>query len=429
MKKSARDDAWEKLFQKYDISEEVSKNGIFKITADQIKEFKEPRLMTYFDEYQSLPQVFKDKNLSLISVSRNEYLIGKFDLYAAIEYDEKTAPISIERIDLESLDPENLYNESSAILFAFNSLLLKSALETDDLSFTLNGRMSSQNFSFNVNLKDMREGKKGVEIIVVSNSQIEIDAGFESEDRIFIVEAKNRYVEQINLRQLYYPYKLWSKKVSKEVVPVFLVYTDSTFYIFVCKFEDPDSINSLKVLNASKYVIADERITMDDVNEVFSNVNPKLCTNVTFPQADKFERILDLMQLLFENTTMTTEEITQFFQFDVRQTSYYVTAASFLGIVERRARGVVSLTDLGKEIMRMPYRQKHKKIFSLIFEDVVFHDAYKYVKLNSDMPSKDFVANLIHRYYPPRKKEDSGTPNRRAGTVTSWLKWVLDQTE
>lgn len=43
------DNAWESLFEKYHIVEEISRNGAFGISASQIKEFREPRLMTKFD--------------------------------------------------------------------------------------------------------------------------------------------------------------------------------------------------------------------------------------------------------------------------------------------------------------------------------------------------------------------------------------------
>ena len=40
------DDKWKLLFDRYDIEKKVSESGHFYITADQIREYKEPRLMT-----------------------------------------------------------------------------------------------------------------------------------------------------------------------------------------------------------------------------------------------------------------------------------------------------------------------------------------------------------------------------------------------
>ena len=74
------DDKWRILFDKYRIEREIEKHGRFYITADQIREVKEPRLMTKFDTRESLPRVF-GKKISILPVSRGGYVLGEFDLY------------------------------------------------------------------------------------------------------------------------------------------------------------------------------------------------------------------------------------------------------------------------------------------------------------------------------------------------------------
>ena len=70
------EEKWEALFEKYRIREEVAAHGCFPITADQIREFKEPRLMTKFDTRESLPKVFG--RLGILPVTRGKYVIGDF---------------------------------------------------------------------------------------------------------------------------------------------------------------------------------------------------------------------------------------------------------------------------------------------------------------------------------------------------------------
>ena len=53
-------EAWQLLFDKYNILEEINQNGYFKITAKQINEYREARLMTKFDNSANLPELFKD---------------------------------------------------------------------------------------------------------------------------------------------------------------------------------------------------------------------------------------------------------------------------------------------------------------------------------------------------------------------------------
>ena len=57
---SLNQEAWVKLFDKHKIVEKINKDGRFTITADQIKESREPRLMTKFDHKYQLPPVFTE---------------------------------------------------------------------------------------------------------------------------------------------------------------------------------------------------------------------------------------------------------------------------------------------------------------------------------------------------------------------------------
>ena len=65
-------DAWEKLFKKYDIINKVKENKLFEISADQIKEFREPRLMTKFDSSFDLPELFEKNKLSILPIYQSQ---------------------------------------------------------------------------------------------------------------------------------------------------------------------------------------------------------------------------------------------------------------------------------------------------------------------------------------------------------------------
>ena len=57
------DIAWQTLFDRYDILGNIEKSGQFIISSNQIKEFREPRLMTKFDHKINLPTIFADNGL------------------------------------------------------------------------------------------------------------------------------------------------------------------------------------------------------------------------------------------------------------------------------------------------------------------------------------------------------------------------------
>ena len=75
---------WEDIFLDFDILNKIDKCGSFIITADDIRKYKEPRLMTKFDYSKQLPKVFKDNKLGILPIKNGEYIIGKYNLFKNI---------------------------------------------------------------------------------------------------------------------------------------------------------------------------------------------------------------------------------------------------------------------------------------------------------------------------------------------------------
>src|SRR4028119_2047681 len=222
-KKKANDRAWETLFQTHKILEEVARNGCFEIEAAQINKQRESRLMAKFDHSVNLPDIFRENHLSILPISRSKYVIGKFDTHLKVKYDSE---IEIIHFDLppgiESIDYTNLYSESSALHCAFNIGIIDD-LFGEKTAYTVSGRMSTESFDFNI----INSLANKAYSIKVKNSQCEIDAGFESENYFVLIESKKYAIYDFLMRQLYYPYRLWSKKITKkEVIPVVMTYSD-----------------------------------------------------------------------------------------------------------------------------------------------------------------------------------------------------------
>lgn len=181
------DEKWEILFEKYNIENEIKKNGLFYITADQIREVKEPRLMTKFDTRESLPSVF-GKEISILPVTRGKYVLGEFDLYQ--EFPEMVSDIkqmTSAKIPeyYETIDINDIRSEASAINVMSIAGILDDFLGENDMVQTVSGRMGSGSFAFNVSdfKKTTPIGEKPY--IIVQNSQVEIDGGFENPNVFF----------------------------------------------------------------------------------------------------------------------------------------------------------------------------------------------------------------------------------------------------
>jgi hypothetical protein len=417
----AIDKAWKLLFERHNIAAKVACNGYFQIKASEINTVKEARLMAKFDESVQLPDIFKINNLSILPISRREYIIGPFQTHEKIIYPKcKPTPVAIP--DLATIDHTNLYSEASALLFAYNSGIIQDMLNSSDIHYTVNCRMSSGSFEYLINNKgDLPKSQK----IIVQNTQIEIDAGYEFNNGFCIVEAKNVAVEEMLVRQLYYPYRLWKSKITKPVIPVFMVFSNDVFHLFQYTFEDINCYNSIKLISYNAYTFANETISLSEITEIWKSI--KICNEpeVTFPQADTFMRIIDLLSILFEHG-LTRDEVTMKYEFDPRQTSYYIAACDYLNFIERskniNGETEYQLSIETRNIMTLSYKQKKLALVKRILERPVFNKAFGYIIQNNKIPNKKEVCDIMQSANLAISKTTIG---RRSSTVISWIDWIL----
>lgn len=416
------DKCWDKLFEKYDIRNKVDKEGLFFISADQIKEVKEPRLMTKFDTKESLPNVFKNK-LAILPVERGMYVIGEFELYMdfpSTKPDIKQIRSTTIPAYLETIDINDIRSEANAINIMAIAGILDDFLEESNMIQTVSGRMGSGVFSFNV--KGYSKAVK--HNIEVKNSQIEIDGGFENENVFSIIECKNVVHNNFLIRQLYYPTRLWSSKISKPIRPVFMVYSNNIFRLLEYKFLDINDYNSLELVKERHYSLEDISITLDDLIKVFKNTSVEPEPDVTFVQADSFEKVISLIENLNDNP-MTKAEIAELFSFKERQSDYYYNACKYLGLAEKVTKSdkiLVRITSLGKKLLKMNYKDRQLEYVKLILKHRIFNEMFRIYLQSGEIPNNNIIANRM------RQLNLCGDRliNRRASSVRGWLNWIVN---
>ncbi|MGB3513069.1 MAG: translation elongation factor [Microcoleaceae cyanobacterium] len=369
---SKNDVAWKKLFDEQKILEEVNKNCFFEIKASEINQERESRLMAKFDHFVNLPEIFRENNLSILPISRSQYIIGHFNTHLPVKYNQEIEVTPWQfPTNIESIDYSNLYSENSALLCAFNLGIIDDLVRAE-AKLTVSGRMSTGSFEFNIRNSQANQPY----LINVKNSQCEIDAGFETDNCLILMEAKNYEVEDFLIRQLYYPYRLWSEKVNKKVVPVLMTHSNDIFSFFVYEFKDKLNYNSITLVEQRIYKIAVEEIERYEVDLIFKNIQiipePE---KIPLEQADKFERLVDLISLLLEND-LTKDEITENYQFDSRQTDYYTSAGKYLGLIEKYGK-IFTLTDEAKNIFRKVNKFKYLDLIKKILEHKAFYEAFR----------------------------------------------------
>jgi len=427
MSKSKNDIAWEKLFEKYNILDRVTKEGHAFITSSNINEFREARLMTKFDHKSQLPELFAKNNLSILPTSRGGYVIGAFETFREFNTDD----IEITKIDfptfLESLDYKEITSEATAINCAFVSKILHDFTDEENLLPTVSGRMSSSNFNFHIN------SSTGLFNVTVDNSQVEIDGGFEGDNSLNLIEAKNYISDDFLVRQLYYPYKLWRDKISKQVRPIFLTYTNGIFHLREYAFENINLYNSIVLVKHKKYVVQEGSFNIETIEEIINTTKSISEPHIPFPQANNFDRVINLCELLNQKVFISKEEITQNYDFDYRQTDYYSNAGRYLGLIDfgrDNESGQIGcfLTEKGRKVFNLNLIDRQKEFVKLIICHSVFKETLKQYLINTEMPTKENIVDIMKRS-DLHNIDSETTYFRRASTITGWINWIMNQIE
>lgn len=420
--KSLNDKAWEELFTKYDILNQIDVHGSFQISAAQIKKFREPRLMAKFDHTINLPKLFAENGLAILPITRGDYVISHFEAYHKFESVDTT----ITRVSLpayiQSLDYNNITSEAVALNCAIATGIIEDFTEDEQIIPTVSGRMSSGLFGFQI----MDTHSKQHRELNVLNSQIEIDAAYEGIRYLSLFEAKRDLSEDFLIRQLYYPYRTWQSQVEKEVKPIFLVYSNGIYHLYQYKFENPKDYSSLILVKQRNYTIEDTTITAEDIQDILQNSFIVSEPEISFPQADSFKRVINLCELLNESS-MNRDQVTENYAFNVRQTNYYTDAARYLGLVEKikeNGTPVYNLTARARKILRKGYKQRQLDFCYQILRHKVFADVLKRYFETGVMPSTDEIT-LFMKQANLYKVESDVTFKRRASTIRGWIEWVV----
>jgi hypothetical protein len=425
-KLTANDKAWEKIFNQTDLLEEVTQNGFYTITANNIKAIgqREPRLMTKFDHQSQLPKLFSDNGLSILPISRGSYIIGRFKAYENMQLAPQ-APIKKQLPNyIESFDLNNITSESIALNIAHASGMIDTLLESDNNSsrLTLAGRMSSRNIDFRIKSKNSKEPLN----INVNNAQVEIDGSYESPHKVALIEAKNRTPKDFLVRQLYYPYRIYKQRnISKEILPIFFTYADEIFSFHIYNFTNEEEYSSIKKIDQMDFILGkDLTISLEQILYISKNVYFVDEIDI-FPQADDFLRVLDLLKLLKESS-QTKQSVATYYKFDERQADYYFNSLKYLGLAKRE-KHFYSLTSLGRQIACMD-NSKERNV--LIIEQILAHKPFNlafhhYLEYDKELDSEYIKKLLIKEAF---NINSDSTAIRRKSTVRSWIQWIFSHT-
>lgn len=432
------DKKWNMIFEDHNILDKIQQDGVFRITAREINNYREARLMTKFDYVSSLPDIFYNNHLTIMPTKRGEYLIGHFDAY--YEYDKSLSDKDLitDRIEMpfpnwiESLDVDSITSESAMLNAAVAGNLVNDLFGEEREKFirTVDGRMSSLDFSFEIG--NLLDDKKSY-TFNVENSQMEIDGGYEGSDKLLLFEAKNNITDSFIIRQLYYPFQRWAKEVDKEVIPIFLQYSNNTYNFSVFQFDDLNDYNSLSLIKRKNYIFGGEHTSLSEIIKIAKEVKfKKEPENIPTPQADNFARIYNILDTIWESETgeVSLEEITLANDFVMRQAGYYSNAAIYLELVIKNSdEGTYSLSKIGEEFIRANRKERNLIIARQMLQYERYNIAFrKALRVNGNITGNLIYEALVeYSYYEKYENHYSqSTRARRAQTTAAWIKHLFD---
>lgn len=385
------DAAWDRVLPH--LETELATFGYAVLEASTLKRLsgREPRLMAKHDFSAARPQVFRQRGLSMLPIRRDAYLIGKFDLYE--RFPDEAGPLKSVPVPRHicSIDFEQVTSESMALTAAYLSGMLEDFIGSR-LVPTVSGRMSTQRLPIRVGGRD----------VVVDRAQMEIDAGYESAEHLVLVEAKNRLSPDFNIRQLYFPFRRFSLALDKEVVPVYLVYSNGVFHFYRYAFSDPADFRSIQLVDAARYVLGSTALTPAAVRDILAHTQAT-APGVPFPQADSFARVISLLE-----NPVAKAEMPEAFGFTPRQADYYTNAARYLGL--HRLDGTRD--------------ERNLTLVEALASRPVFREMVELV-VDAGRPITKEEAESLMRTAGLGLGES--TLRRRAATVAAWSHWLAER--
>ena len=248
----SKDGPWEAIFSRYGIHGHDFDKAPFPLSAQQIKDAtkdfpktgqREVRILCYQAERKDRPQVFSDNGLFLLPVRNGHYVIVRGEGYIDIS-DITSPPVEFTpKAEFELQTSLVGDSEMQHLDFAHASGILEDFVGEGKLYLTIRGRKYTPEFKFRV----------GDSNILTKGVQTEVDAGYEGEDVVVLIEGKNTKMQDTIIRQLYYPFRKWGIETSKRIIPMFFEKRGDEYMFWMYEFTDLNDYNSIIMVRCKIY--------------------------------------------------------------------------------------------------------------------------------------------------------------------------------
>ena len=422
--KSTSSQVWQRILAEPEVQKELGEKGFFEISSSELNDYSKPmsgpdaRILVKFDSSHQLPEALRESGLAPITVNRARFAVGAFDMYSELPPLED-AELRIVRFEspYDAMNAAKVTSESLALLVASASRVIDEFAGADvELSFF--GKVVMKTLDFSVS----QHGGEAVRF-VGSGMQIELDAVFENDQQMLLVEAKIRRPRDFNVRQLYFPYRHFREKTEKVIRPILMVYDRGVFEFIEYHFADPQNMSSFEIVRTQVVAVIAPDSPLENLKGIAKN--PEIAfgaEGVTFPQANDFDKVIEVARTASANP-VGKEEIGQALGVGGRQVDYYIQAARYIGLVESSATGIAA-TKLAKKILRKSLPTRNVELSTLIVQMPTVGKCFLFTAEEGFLPTVEYVSMKL------ANPEDflgvnETTRRRRISTAISWTRWIV----
>lgn len=398
-----------------EITGQLQNNNFVLINTNSIPDNYDYRHLSMKQKYLT------DNKLELIKFGNQLAVIGKFNLFLPLPFSSEIKNILFEYDSYTTLSPLDVRTKNNALLLAYYSGILNEFIG-EELRITHTGELPIENYDFFIVSNSEKQQR-----VSLRNYSSFIDGVFESQNKVVLIISELYKTEDISLKELYIPYLYFSSKTSKEIVVNYMSFSNDIFRIYEVNFSEVDQLNNAEISNFSSYKISNDKIIYDDIVNVLNNVSLTKEQEIPFPQANDFDKIIDLIHLL-NKQAFTIDEITSNYGFVERQTNYYTDAAIYLDLIQIETidkKKVFTLTERANRIVSSRIKNKYLELMECVLEHEAFSKTLKLYFENSSMPSNSKIVEIMKESNVYNIKSES-TFLRRASTVQSWIKWIIN---
>jgi len=149
-------------------------------------------------------------------------------------------------------------------------------------------------------------------------------------------------------------------------------------------------------------------------------MEPATIKVIPFPQANDFGKVYKLITIDEEKHLRNNQYLSQLLGITDRQINYYLTACSFLNIIDTKR----NFTEFGKHLRNVGIDMRIILICSKITSKPVFSEAFFHYFIFSEKLKSEDIAELIVFHFGEKMEK---VAIRRSSTVSNWIDWVIKQ--